>query len=317
MNKEVVPLPVRRHKLVAPVRKVIGDQDVVIGVSGGADSVALLLLCVAGSLQESAQYKIVAGHIHHGLRADSDDEQIFVETLCKNLGVECITKRVTVSPINGSLAAGARDARYEALLAIAQESNCSAVAVAHHAQDQLETMLMALCRGGGLRKLSGIALARPLSPDINLFRPLLHVEKIELEEICTLANTQWCQDPTNNDVSTPRGRLRKDVIPVLRELWNASDRHAANASTLLHAAADVFHASVLDGCIWNRDVLAELPFPIINATLQQAIGERATFETIHSISEAVIDSNTNARTFQLKDGWETRITSKKVSVVHS
>tara|TARA_X000001036_G_scaffold44378_3_gene35438 strand:- start:3871 stop:4824 length:954 start_codon:yes stop_codon:yes gene_type:complete len=317
MNKEVVPLSVRRHKLVASIRKTLEDQDVLVGVSGGSDSIALLLLCYAGSLQESASFKVTAAHIHHGLRDASDNEQLLVETLCKKLAITCITKHVDVSPIKGSLAAGAREVRYAALKTIAQEAECPAVAVAHHAQDQLETMLMALCRGSGLRKLSGIASVRPLSPEINLYRPLLQVSKMELEEICMLADVTWCTDPTNIDVSTPRGRLRKDVVPVLRDLWNGADRHASNASMLLHAATDSFHASVLDGSIWDRKLLAELPLPVINATLQQAIGERATFETISLISEAVIDTNSHARTFQLQDGWEATITSKQVSITHS
>ncbi len=317
MNKKAIPLTVRRHQLVASVRKTIADQNVVVGVSGGADSVALLLLCCAAASQESANFTVLAAHVHHGLRKESDEEQKFVESLCNTIGIECVSKRIAVKPLHGSIAAGARKLRYEALQSVALHAGFNVVSVAHHAEDQLETMLMALCRGGGLRKLSGIATVRPLGNDVNLIRPLLHVEKKELIHICELANIRWCEDRTNLDPSTPRGRLRKDVMPVLRELWSSADRHAANASTLLHSATEVFLKSVPEGNEWNRELLAELPLPIINATLQQAIGEVATFETIQSISESVIDKNTHARTFQLKDGCETVITSKTVTVVHS
>ncbi len=316
MNKEVIPLEVPRHKLVATVRKAVADQNLVVGVSGGADSIALLLLCCASAMQESATFKVIAGHVHHGLRAASDDEQQLVETLCATLGIECITKKVSVSPVNGSLGAGARKARYEALEQIATDANFAVVAVAHHAEDQLETMLMALCRGGGLRKLSGIAAVRPLDGTINLHRPLLHVAKQELIEICTLAGVTWCEDPTNTDNSTPRGRLRNDVIPILRDLWNSADRHAANASALLHCATDAFNEQLLVGNTWSRALLSELPHPIIDATLHKAVGEIATFETIQSIRDAIVDNATHPRTFQLQE-CQIVLTSKEVTITHS
>ena len=317
MNKQSIPLAVRRHRLVATVRKAIGNQDIVIGVSGGADSVALLLLCCSAAMQESADFNVVAAHINHGLRPEANDEQKTVEQLCARLGIQCESVLVNVQPINGSIAAGAREARYEALKKIATSLNIQTVAVAHHAEDQLETMLMALCRGGGLRKLSGIAAIRSLSDTIDLHRPLLHVKKSELMQICALAKIPWCEDPTNLDPSTPRGRLRADVIPVLRELWSSADKHAANASKLLHSATDAFHANIPHGNEWDRELLSELPIPVIDATLQQAIGETATFETIQSITEAVVDENMHARTFQLSDGWRATVTSKKVTIIHS
>ncbi|MDP7004877.1 MAG: tRNA lysidine(34) synthetase TilS [Phycisphaerales bacterium] len=317
MNKKSIPLSVRRHHLVATVRKALGDQDVIVGVSGGADSVALLLLCCAAASQDSANFNVVATHIHHGLRKSSDEEQVIVEQLCKQLEITCISKKVTVNPINGSIAAGARKIRYETLGNIATELNVNAVAVAHHAEDQLETMLMALCRGAGLRKLSGMATIRPLCGNVNLYRPLLHVEKQNLIKVCQLANFNWCDDPTNIDPTTPRGRLRNDVIPVLRELWPAADKHAANASTILHAAAESFDSIVPRGNEWDRSLLAELPSPVIDATLQQAIGEHATFETIQSITAAVIDESTEPRTFQFKHDCYATITAHKVSVFHS
>jgi tRNA(Ile)-lysidine synthase len=317
MSKQVIPLQVRRHPLVATVRKAIGNKDVVVGVSGGADSVALLLLSVSVALQESSEISVVAAHVNHGLRKDADEEQKMVKQLCERIGVRCETRCVTVTPVNGSIAAGARVARYGVLAEIASTLGFQTVAVAHHAEDQLETMLMALCRGGGLRKLSGIAAVRPLCDNINLLRPLLHVEKSELISICKEANVRWCEDPTNVDPATPRGRLRRDVIPVIREIWSSADKHAANASTLLHAATDAFESFVPKGKTWDRSTLAQLPIPIIDAALHLAIGDNATYETIQSISEAVVDKSTQPRTFQCKNGWLATITVKDVVVDHS
>jgi tRNA(Ile)-lysidine synthetase-like protein len=299
------------------VRELIDHQNVVVGVSGGGDSIALLLLTLAASKQQSSTFTVTVGHIHHGLRRESDTEQVFVEKVCERFDVPCVTKRIVVKPKNGSLAAGARDARYESLSEIAKASNSTAVLVAHHAEDQLETMLMALCRGGGLRKIAGMAPSRSLPSGLKLLRPVLHADKQTLLDICKSADVQWCEDPTNSDCSSPRGRLRKDVIPVLRELWSAADRHAANASSMLHAATDVFESAVPSGSSWSRESLCQLPIPIIAAAMHQAVGEHATYETIRSIASAVVDSNTNPRTFVCSDGCVAMVTAHQVEVVYT
>ncbi len=318
MNKKAIPLELRRHKLVAAVRKALWDSDTVVGVSGGADSIALLLLCCAAAMQKTSRFKVVAAHINHGLRPEADVEQKMVEQLCKHIGIECISKRVQVEPVDGSLAAGARKVRYEAIGEIATALDINIVVVAHQAEDQLETMLMALCRGGGLRKLSGIAKVRPLCPNVSLTRPLLHVEKKELIHICELANVQWCEDPTNLDPSTPRGRLRKDVIPVLRELWTSADMHAANASTMLHAAADAFDDMVPESEEgWDRHFLAEHQPSVIDAALQRVIGNYASFTKIQTITSAIEDECTHPRTFQLRGGCSVIVTANEILIHHS
>ncbi len=314
---DVVPLEVRRHQLVSSVCNSIGNKNVVVGVSGGADSVALLLLCLAASMQKSSAFSIIAGHIHHGIRAESDQEQKLVESICERFDVPCITKKIKVKAKNGSLAAGARDARYDALCTIAKMNDAPIIAVAHHASDQLETMLMALCRGGGIRKLAGMAPSRPLTDDIILIRPLLHVDKSVLETICRISDVSWCEDPTNSDSATPRGRLRKDVIPILRELWPASDRHAANASSMLQAAADSFQSSVPNGNSWNRKTLSVLPIPVIAAAMHNAVGNHATYETVQSIAVAIADDSTEPRTFVCSDGCVARVTAHQVEVLYT
>jgi tRNA(Ile)-lysidine synthetase-like protein len=312
-----VPLEIRRHQLVSKVREVIQNQDVVVAVSGGGDSIALLLLCIAASMQQESSFSIIAGHIHHGLRDTSDDELLQVEAICKRFGVTCVTKIIEVQKIDGSLAAGAREARYTALCAIATEYKMTAIAVAHHAEDQLETMLMALCRGGGMRKLAGMMPTRPLTDSIHLIRPLLHVEKRTLLEICSMAQVEWCEDPTNSDCSTPRGRLRHDVIPILRELWPAADRHAANAASLLHPAIDAFDDSILSGSSWSRESLNQLTPPAIAATVHHAVGTHATFETVQSIVNAIVDGDTDPRTFVCSDGCVVNVTAHHVEVVYT
>ena len=317
MTMTQVPLVIRRHKLVSIVRNDIQNRNIIVGVSGGGDSIALLLLCVAASMQQSSTFKVIVGHINHGLRKEADEEQSHVESICDSLGIPCFTKKISVQAKNGSIAAGARDARYEALCGIARENNFSTIAVAHHADDQLETMLMALCRGSGARKLAGMASSRNLTDNIVLVRPLLHVEKKTLLDICTIASVGWCEDPTNTDQSTPRGRLRQEVIPVLRELWTSADRHAANGSTLLHAAIDVFESAIPTGTSWSRETLQQFPTSIVAAAMHNAIGNQATYETIESITRAIADDNTKPRSFVCSNGCTTNVTAHRVEVVYT
>ena len=317
MNKNALPLALRRHKLVATVRRALQDQDVVVGVSGGADSVALLLLCCAAASQKTASFEVTAAHIHHGLRKEADSEQQMVVDLCMTLGIRCEVRKIDVQPLNGSVAAGAREARYEQLLDIATACGCQTIAVAHHAADQLETMLMALCRGGGLKRLAGMRSSRQLSEEIELIRPLLQIEKVALEEVCRMADIQWCNDPTNDDPSTPRGRLRNDVIPVLRDLWPAADRHAANASTILQAASDAFESFIPDGTQWSRKSLSQHPLPIIAAAVHGAMGEHATFDTVQSIASAVADDVTDPREFYCGQGCIAPVTAHHVEIVYT
>ena len=317
MNKKTIPLQLRRHQLVATVRRTLQDQDVLVGVSGGADSVALLLLCCAAASQQTAKFNVYAAHINHGLREEAIEEQQMVVDLCKRLGVRCETRNISVELVKGSLAAGARQARYEQLLEIAEELDLKAVAVAHHATDQLETMLMALCRGGGLNRLAGMKTSRRLSEEIVLIRPLLHFDKEDLEAVCQMANIQWCNDPTNNDPTSPRGRLRKDVIPVLRSLWSAADKHAANASTILHAATELFESLVPNGTQWSRAKLSQFPTPIIAAAVHGAVGEHATFNTVQSIASAVADDVTDPREFTCGQGCVATVTAHHVKISYT
>ncbi|MDP7008394.1 MAG: tRNA lysidine(34) synthetase TilS [Phycisphaerales bacterium] len=316
MNKDAIPLEVRRHQLVASVRHQLG-QNVLVGISGGADSTALLILCCAIASQQSSTLRVVAGHINHGIRQESDQEQALVESTCEKLGVPCFTKKITVEPIDGSLAAGARKGRYDALAEIALAQQLTTLAIAHHATDQLETMLMALCRGGGPRKLAGMAASRPLNASLTVRRPLLHADRAELQHICSCCNIPWCDDPTNNDLATPRGTLRQDVLPKLRELWPAADVHAANASLMLQAAADALDAQTNEASSksrWERHTLAAFSDPIVAAILHRVIGERASFKTIRSIASAITDHSTNPKVFTCAADCVVHVTAHEVWV---
>ena len=317
MNKHEIPHSIRKHPLVATIRAAVQENNCIIGVSGGVDSVALLLLSAAAAMQTSASFTIKVAHIHHGLRSASDEEQLFVEQLCNRLCVQCISKRIDVEPIDGSIAAGARNARYAALASIANTENVNTVLVAHHASDQLETILMALCRGGGIKQIAGMSPRRILKHGVSLVRPLLQTNKEMLIEICTSCAVQWCEDPTNQDCSTPRGKLRTEILPLLRDLYPAADRHAANAAQLLQESILATAIEIPNGTSWERKSLSQHPHAMIAEAMHQVLGTHATFETVQSIATAVKDDNTNPRTFTCSQGSVAVVTAHRVEVIYS
>lgn len=317
MNKDVIPLEVRKHKLVANVRKMTQDEDCVIAVSGGPDSMALLALAMAAMMQESASFNVTVAHVHHGLRDASDDELKLVEDECDRLHISFLDARIQVTRKDGSLASGAREARYDALAEIAQQVGAKRVLTAHHADDQLETMLMALCRGGGLDQLAGMVKERQLNEHVILARPLLNARKQTLVDICTTCTIPWCEDPTNSSLDTPRGILRSSVIPTLRELYPSADKHASNASTLLHGLLQERASLIPQGLAWERAELSRFEHAIVSEAVHCALGTNATFDTVQSIASAVKDDSTHERTFTCANGYIAKVTAHTVEVIHS
>jgi len=197
-----------------------------VAVSGGPDSVALLLLAAAAK-----PGAVEAATVDHRLRAESAGEARFVAALCKQLGVPHATLSVDVSP-GASLQARARHARYRALADWATEQSLDAVATAHHADDQAETLLMRLARGAGLSGLAATRRIRQLDRDVMLVRPLLSWRRSELAEIVRIADIQPVDDPTNRDPKHDRSRFRGLVE---RSDWAEADRLASSALWLAEA----------------------------------------------------------------------------------
>ena len=169
-----------------------------IAVSGGADSVALLLLA-----HQAYPGKVIAATVDHGFRAEAAGEAAFVAKLCAERNIpHSILKPAT--PIIGNIQSAARAARYALLDIWATERECDWIATAHHADDQLETVLMRLARGSGVDGLSGIRAANG-----RIIRPLLGFSKAELIAICQGAGVNPVQDPSNEDRDFDRVRMRQ------------------------------------------------------------------------------------------------------------
>jgi tRNA(Ile)-lysidine synthase len=205
--------------LVAPV---------VVACSGGADSLALLILAAEAELDP------VAVHVDHGLRAMSANDADVVRHAAQQLGVEARGVEVTVAP-GGNLEARARDARYAALERVRSEVSATAILVAHTADDQAETVLLNLLRGSGASGLAGMPARRGF-----VVRPLLGARRVDVHAICAERGLAPVVDPTNSDRVHRRNWVRLDALPALcegarRDLVPVLNRQAA----VLRAEADL------------------------------------------------------------------------------
>ena len=254
-----------------------GGEAVLVAVSGGSDSVALL--DVLGVLRESLGLTLTVVHVHHGLRPEADAEAEGVRRLCERLGVACQVERVTVrrAPPWEGLEAESRRARHAALERVARVIGAARIATGHTADDQAETVLMRLLQGAGPRGLGGIAPVRGL-----LIRPLIETRRPAIEEYLGGRGLTWAEDPSNRDVRFLRNRIRHDLLPFMAELTGASvvdalGRSAAAARAVVadleeRARAELAHLATRDGAGWSLDVgaLAERPIELAAEVLRQA-----------------------------------------------
>lgn len=186
-------------------------QDrVLAGVSGGADSVALLL-----ALQELGCALAVA-HLNHGLRgAESDEDEQFVKDLASRLQVPCFTRAIALSREGGNIEAAGRAARKEFFQSLIRQHGFTKVALAHNREDRVETFLLHLMRGSGSEGLVSMAPVNGTT-----IRPLIETPRAEIESYLKGQNQPWRTDRTNSDISFARNRMRHEVIPQLASLFN-------------------------------------------------------------------------------------------------
>ncbi|WP_281353076.1 tRNA lysidine(34) synthetase TilS [Aureimonas leprariae] len=218
-----------------------------LAVSGGPDSLALLLLASAsrGRLRASG-FSIHAATVDHALRPESAAEAAAVARLCENLDVPHATLVWRGAKPIGNLAAAAREARYRLLADHAETLGAPAVLTAHHEDDQIETHHMAMLRRAGDRGLAGMRSARALSPSVLLLRPLLAVAGARLKAAVAAHGLAAADDPSNRDVRFARARLRAALGDSPRE------RHAVLARIRVHATRR--DAEDAELAAWMRDL---------------------------------------------------------------
>ncbi|MBM3998127.1 MAG: tRNA lysidine(34) synthetase TilS [Planctomycetes bacterium] len=222
---------------------------VLIGVSGGPDSVALLRGLVALA-DDGAPRRLVVGHFNHGWRgAQSDDDASFVRKLGEGMRVPVHVGRGI--PTGSSRGEGpeslARRARYAFLREVARTVNARYIAVAHNRDDQVETILAQVVRGTGARGLAGIPRVRPVSPHLAIIRPMLGVPRKTVLDYLTALGQPFRIDATNSDPRFLRARLRHRILPVLRE-----ELHESIDASLLHLADSARDVRVMTDDLVDR-----------------------------------------------------------------
>lgn len=202
-----------------------GDR-VVVGVSGGTDSVVLLHLLTR--LRSRRKLTLRIAHLDHGLRDQSGDDADFVRQLGAQWDIPVTATRVDVQPLcarNGwSLEDGARRVRYQVFLDVARRYSASRVALAHTADDQAETVLMRVMRGTGLTGLGAMAMTRTLE-EIDVIRPLLGVWRCDILSYRRAFHVPYREDATNTDTQFLRNRVRHELLPLLERVYNPKIKH--------------------------------------------------------------------------------------------
>jgi tRNA(Ile)-lysidine synthase len=214
-----------------------------VALSGGADSTALLVACVT-----RWPGRVHAVHVHHGLQAAADGFEEHCVALCERLQVPLVVQRVNAAHAVGeSPEDAARQARYRALAEALQNNWAGQIkdmALAQHADDQVETLLLALSRGAGLPGLACMPAVAERH-GVTYHRPWLNVPGQALRDALQAAGEPWVEDPTNTDTRFTRNRIRAELLPVIeqafpsfRQTFARSASHAAQAQTLLHEVAE-------------------------------------------------------------------------------
>jgi tRNA(Ile)-lysidine synthase len=302
-------------RLADPCVLAPGDR-LIIACSGGADSVALALALAAIHDRQPWAFELHLAHIDHQLRGTSAADAVFVESLASDLNLPCHVRRVACEPTEAS----AREARYAALIEIAREIDADAIATAHHADDQLETMLMRLVRGTSVTGLAGID-PRNLIDGVPVVRPMLGVTHEQSTAFCRVSGWDWREDETNAQADRWRNVLRLEALPTLHEL-------RADASTKASEAADALR-EVRDALDWmidridttDRTELAQLPVALLGGVIRKrcvAAGvsaDRLGGDTLRPILDAIRDGSGESRTFDLAGGAVVNVSVNGVNCV--
>ncbi len=300
-----------------------------IACSGGADSSGLAL-ALAAAVSRPADVFILA-HIVHDMRsrAESLADRDAAKALADQLGLSFVEADVKVKAVKGNAEAAARKLRYQALERLAVEQKCPYIALAHHADDQLETMLMALVRGTGPRGLAGMPRRRNTG-SVQVIRPALPVTRTGLQDVCRAAGWTWREDATNKDESKLRAAIRHRIIPELERLRPGAAVRATRSASLIRGAAALISARVTtllptDGKFtWKRSVLRSEPTVILGDLIKRAATtitagsgrDRFSAAVVGRIVRAIKDDTTDPREFTV-GGVKITVTSKAVTIGES
>ena len=210
-----------RSEILKTIKKynlIENGDSIVIGVSGGPDSICLLN--VLNELKNELNFKIYVAHINHMIRKEADEETEYVKSFCKNIGVECFVKRIDVIKIAKELKIGTEEAgrkiRYDFFEEVLKNTNSNKIATAHNNNDKVETIIMNILRGSGIAGLKGLDPIR----ENKFIKPLIEISREEIEAYCEENKLEPRIDKSNNENIYTRNKVRNSVIPYIKKEFN-------------------------------------------------------------------------------------------------
>ncbi|BBD61952.1 PP-loop protein [Nostoc sp. HK-01] len=296
-------------------------ERLLVAVSGGQDSLCLIKLLL--DLQSKWSWYLAIAHCDHCWRDDSQDNAHHVENLAKNWGINFYLETAK-EPINSE--AAARNWRYQALNAIAQQYNYQYIVTGHTASDRAETLLYNLMRGTGADGLQALTWQRPLSEKVIVIRPLLEITRQQTGQFCHDFQLPIWEDSTNQNVRYARNRIRQELIPYLQTNFNPKVESAlAQTAELLQADVEYLEQAAQhlrekamigsgDELKLNRQVLQPAPLALQRRVMRQILIEilpdAPNFEHIEKLTALIIAPNRSqtdpfpgGAIAQVQDNW--------------
>lgn len=304
------------------------DEPIVVAVSGGADSTALLLAIEELKTNYKLYNRICVAHLDHRIRKLSSKDAKWVADLASRLGFQSITGRSKVADsaraAGDNLEQAAREARYAFLERTAKKVSADYVLTAHTMDDQAETVLLRLMRGSAGAGLGGMESLRPLAKNssIKLARPLLWARRAETEDYCRLRKIEFLSDEMNDDQRFARVKVRKQLLPLMQSFNNRIVEALSRTATQLREDGAVLFTD--SGALLRRastsddesetktptldvKVLANAPPALRRRALRQwlaeARGDTRRLEMVHlSAVESLLEGNAGGRVVELPRG---------------
>lgn len=212
MLKEEVLKTIRKYNLIEN-----GDR-IVIGVSGGPDSICLLH--ILSELRKELEIEIFVAHINHMIREVADQETEYVKNFCEKIGVECFVKKENIIELSKKQKKGTeevgRNVRYDFFEEVLKKTNSNKIATAHNSNDRAETVILNILRGSGISGLKGIEPIR----NKKYIRPLIDTNREKIEKYCEENKLEPKYDETNNETVYHRNKVRNEIIPYIKKEFN-------------------------------------------------------------------------------------------------
>ena len=350
MRKNGVCLPSPSDRMVREVgcsldqRCGVGEgAELVVGVSGGADSLALLAILEVLARKRHRRYGLCVVHVHHHLREEADGEAAAVEELVGKLGRRFVRKDVYPGEGYGNLSAVARELRYRALMEVACEVGAGGidgggidgggvVVTGHHGTDQLETVLFHLIRGAGLDGLAGMGWRTEIFGGV-VVRPMLGRSHEDCVRMCQSIGWDWFEDGSNADCDKVRNRIRAEVLPVLREVSGDVESRIWRMTTLLREASEFVGESADGlirqanreggGCVLNRELLRGANSMVLGFGLREMVSllggsvDGVSYRVMEKVVGAIQDGSGVERRFEFGGGVVVHVGKERVCVLLS